>query len=99
MPPVYNNADEEELEKLDKQLIDLSSRAAIIRGSLDRLRKEQNDLGFDLRLDIVTTVERMTANLDRTQQAFQTQNITNIRRYMESLKSDVETLEQFIGRR
>jgi len=99
LPPVYNNADEEELEKLDKQLIDLSSRAAIIRGSLDRLRKEQNDLGFDLRLDIVTTVERMTANLDRTQQAFQTQNITNIRRYMESLKSDVETLEQFIGRR
>jgi len=96
---VADDVDKEELNNLENQLIKLSSRATTLRGSLDRLRKEQNDQGYNLRPDIATAAELMTTYLDRAQLALRARDIGDVRRYMESAEPEVKKLERFFGRR
>jgi serine/threonine protein kinase len=91
-----NNA--AQLEELEQTVDQLSSRAAAVDGSLDNLRRQQAAQGYGLRGDISSTQEMMKIHLSRAQQALQNQDVKNAQKYSDMAASEVEKLEQFLGR-
>ena len=87
-----------ELEGLDRELDQLSSREIAISASLDALSKEQNAQGMHLRGDIVEAQARMRTYLGRMQSAIQAQDAKSARKYLNLAEPEVERLEKFLGR-
>jgi len=87
-----------ELEGLDRELDQLSSREIAISASLDALSKEQNAQGMHLRGDIVEAQARMRTYLGRMQSAIQAQDAKSARKYLDLAEPEVERLEKFLGR-
>lgn len=90
--------DTAELEGLDHELDQLSSREIAISASLDALSKEQNAQGMHLRGDIVERQARMRTYLGRAQSAIQAQDAKSARKYLAMAEPEVERLEKFLGR-
>jgi serine/threonine-protein kinase len=97
--PQAQPADSGELEKLQDELDQLSSRARAAKDSVENLRRQQNAQGLNLRGDIAATEDRMGSDIDKAQAALQNRNAKDARRYMEKAEAEVETLEKFLGRR
>ena|SRR6516225_5691243 len=91
--------DSAELDKLQDELHQLSSRARAAKDSVENLRRQQNAQGLNLRGDMAAAEDRMGSDLDKAQAALQNQNAKDARRYMEKAEADLETLEKFMGRR
>ena len=91
--------DSAELDKLQEEIDQLSSRARAAKDSVENLRRQQNAQGLNLRGDIAAAEDRMGTDIDKAQAAFQNQNAKDARRYMEKAEAEVETLEKFLGRR
>ena len=91
--------DSAELDKLQDELDQLSSRARAVKDSVENLRRQQNAQGLNLRGDMAAAEDRMGSDLDKAQAALQNQNAKDARRYMEKAEADLETLEKFMGRR
>ena len=91
-------ADSAELDKLQDELDQLSSRARAVKDSVENLRRQQNAQGLNLRGDIAAAEDRMGSDIDKAQAALQNQNAKDARRYMEKAEADLETLEKFLGR-
>lgn len=90
--------DAAELEELEQTVDQLSSRAAAVNDSLDNLRRQQAAQGFGLRGDISSTQEMMKTHLARAQAALQSQDAKNAKKYSDMASTEVEKLEQFLGR-
>ena len=90
--------DTAELEGLDHELDQLSSREIAISASLDALSKEQNAQGMHLRGDVVERQARMRTYLGRAQSAIQAQDAKSARKYLDLAEPEVERLEKFLGR-
>jgi serine/threonine-protein kinase len=97
--PQAQPVDSAELDKLQDELDQLSSRARAAKDSVESLRRQQNAQGLNLRGDIAAAEDRMGLDIDKAQAALQNQNAKDARRYMEKAEADVETLEKFLGRR
>jgi serine/threonine-protein kinase len=97
--PQAQPADSGELDKLQDELDQLSSRARAAKDSVENLRRQQNAQGLNLRSDIAATEDRMGSDIDKAQAALQNQNAKDGRRYMNKAEAEVETLEKFLGRR
>ena len=97
--PQAQPVDSAELDKLQDELDQLSSRARAARDSVENLRRQQNAQGLNLRGDIAAAEDRMGSDIDKAQAALQNQNAKDARRYMEKAEAEVETLEKFMGRR
>ncbi|HTZ94789.1 MAG TPA: protein kinase [Terriglobales bacterium] len=95
--PAQSN-DAAELEELEQTVDQLTSRAAAVNSSLDNLRRQQAAQGFGLRGDISSTEEMMKTHLARAQAALQNQDAKNAKKYADMASSEVEKLEQFLGR-
>ena len=95
-PPQSNDA--AELEELEQTVDQLSSRAAAVNDSLDNLRRQQAAQGFGLRGDISSTQEMMKTHLARAQAALQNQDAKGAKKYSDMASTEVEKLEQFLGR-
>lgn len=91
--------DSAELDKLQDELHQLSSRARAAKDSVENLRRQQNAQGLNLRGDMAAAEDRIGSDLDKAQAALQNQNAKDARRYMEKAEADLETLEKFMGRR
>ena len=97
--PQVQPTDSAELDKLQDELDQLSSRARAAKDSVENLRRQQNAQGLNLRGDMAAAEDRMGSDLDKAQAALQNQNAKDARRYMEKAEADLETLEKFMGRR
>ena len=97
--PQAQPVDSAELDKLQDELDQLSSRARAVKDSVENLRRQQNAQGLNLRGDIAAAEDRMGSDIDKAQAALQNQNAKDARRYMEKAEAEVETLEKFMGRR
>jgi eukaryotic-like serine/threonine-protein kinase len=97
--PQAQPADSGELDKLQDELDQLSSRARAAKDSVENLRRQQNTQGLNLRGDVAATEDRMGSDIDKAQAALQNQNAKDARRYMDKAEAEVETLEKFLGRR
>ncbi|HUK23710.1 MAG TPA: protein kinase [Terriglobales bacterium] len=87
-----------ELDDLEHQVDQLTARSAAVNSSLDTLRQRQNAAGYGLRGDIAARQESMKLNLSKAQDAVQHGDVERAKRYLPLAESDVEALEQFLGR-
>lgn len=90
--------DTAQLDELDRQLDQLSSRETAISASLDALSREQNAQGMHLRGDMVEAQARMRAYIGKAQAAIQAQDAKSARKYLDLAEPEVERLEKFLGR-
>lgn len=95
--PAQSN-DAAALEELQQTVDQLSGRAAAVNDSLDNLRRQQAAQGFGLRGDISSTQEMMKTHLARAQAALQNQDANSAKKYSDMASTEVEKLEQFLGR-
>jgi hypothetical protein len=84
------------LEEVEHEVDQLSSRAAAVDASLDRLQQEQNNAGFGLRGDMVARQASMKNNLAKAQNAMERGDAQKAKKYEGLAQSDVEALEHFL---
>ncbi len=87
-----------QLDELENQVDQLSSRALAVDASLETLRQRQRAAGYDLRTDIAAKQESMKLNLAKARQALERGDVTRGKRYADLTESYVGQLEKFIGR-
>ena len=93
-PPVGDAAQTEDLEK---QMDQLSSRAAAAKDSVDRLSRQLSSQGLGLRGDIASAESLMGTFMSKAQAAMQSGDTKNGKKYMDLAETQVEKLEKFLG--
>jgi hypothetical protein len=88
----------EQLEELDHNLDQLSSRQIAVDASLQSLQRQQAAQGLGLRGDIVAAQARVQANMAKAQAALQAKDPKTAKKYLDMAEPDIEKLEKFLGR-
>jgi eukaryotic-like serine/threonine-protein kinase len=96
--PADSAANRAALDELTQEVDQLSSRAAAVDASLDRLQQQQNSAGYGLRGDIVARRASMQTRLSKAESAVQQGDVQSARKYLDQAQADVEALEHFLGR-
>ena len=96
--PTAPKVNTEELDNIEKELDQLSTRSAAVNASLQTLQRQQAASGFGLRGDIVARQATMNLNLAKAQEALQHRDAERARRLLEKASAEVEALEKFLGR-
>jgi len=91
--------DQAEMDELDHQMDQLTSRATAAKDGVENLRRQMSQQGLNLRGDISAAEDRMSTYMGKAQAAFQNQDAKGTRKYMDLAENEVETLEKFLGRR
>jgi len=76
----------------------LSGRAESINGSLNALRDAQQVQGLGLRGDVAASQARMQRYLNHAQSALNSQNASDLKKYLGLAQTEIENLEKFLGR-
>jgi hypothetical protein len=84
-------------DELEHQIDQLSSRAAAVNSSLDRLQQQQSNAGYGLRGDMVAKQASMKTNLSRAESAMQSGDLPKAKKYADMAANDAEALEHFLG--
>ncbi len=87
-----------DVDELEHQIDQLSSRAAAINNSLDQLQRQQAASGYGLRGDMVAAQANMQTNLSKAQYAMEHGDPVKAKKYAELASASAETLEHFLGR-
>jgi chromosome segregation ATPase len=96
--PAAPNPSQEELQKLDEDLMKLRARADAVKSSLDNLRQQQAASGVGLRQDIAASASRLDSYLQAVDRAIQSGNAQSARKNMEHVEEELGKLETFFGR-
>jgi serine/threonine-protein kinase len=92
-PAVSINRDD-----VERQVDELSNRAAAVNGSLERLQQQQSAAGYGLRGDIVARQASMNTNLSKAESAMERGDLATAKKRADIAEGDAETLEHFLGR-
>jgi eukaryotic-like serine/threonine-protein kinase len=87
-----------ELDAVERDLDQLTSRAAAVNSSLDTLQRQQAAAGYGLRGDIAAKQASMKLNLAKAQDAVEHNDAARAKRYAEMTSTELEALEKFLGR-
>jgi len=87
-----------ELDEVEKEIDQLTSRAASVNTGLDNLQRQQAAAGYGLRGDMAAKQSSMKVNLAKAQNAIAANDAVRAKRYAEQTSRDVEALERFLGR-
>ncbi len=87
-----------ELDEVEKEIDQLTSRAAAVNTGLDNLQRQQAAAGYGLRGDMAAKQSSMKVNLAKAQNAIGSNDAARAKRYAEQAARDVEALERFLGR-
>lgn len=90
--------DTAELDAVEHEIDQLTSRAAAVNSSLDTLQRQQQAEGYGLRGDIAAKQVSMKINLSKAQNAIGQNDAARAKRYADMANADVEALERFLGR-
>ena len=90
--------DTAELDAIEREIDQLTSRAAAVNSSLDTLQRQQQAEGYGLRGDIAAKQASMKINLSKAQSAIGQNDAARAKRYADMASADVEALERFLGR-
>lgn len=88
----------EQLDKLEREIDQISSRAGAVNSSLDRMQQQQAAAGYGLRGDMAGHQSSMNLNLSKAQDAVQHGDAERAKRYADAATRDLEALESFLGR-
>jgi serine/threonine-protein kinase len=84
-------------DEVEHEIDQLSSRAAAVNSSLDRLQQQQSAAGYGLRGDMAAKQASMKTNVQRAESAMQSGDLPRAKKYADMAASDAETLEHFLG--
>jgi hypothetical protein len=87
-----------ELDAIEHEIDQLTSRAAAVNSGLDNLQRQQAAAGYGLRGDIASKQASMKVNLAKAQNAIEHNDAVRAKRYSDMTATDVEALEKFLGR-
>jgi len=87
-----------QLDELETQLDQLTTRALAVDSSLETLRAQQRRQGLDLRSDMAARQEGMKLNLSKAREAFKARDVVRGKRYADQTEAYVSQLEKFLGR-
>ena len=87
-----------QLDEVEHEVDQLSSRAAAADTGLDRLQQQQAAAGYGLRGDIAARQASMRNNLAKAQAALEHGDLERAKRYQALAEADVEAIEHFLGR-
>lgn len=94
---VSGRADVAQMEALEQQADQLSSRVNAINDSLENLRSQQSAQGYSLRRDVASDQELMKTHLAKAQAALQNQDAVGARKYLDLAEGDAARLDKFLG--
>ena len=86
-----------ELEELEHDVDQTSSRSNAVSSSLDNMRRSMSAQGLNLRGDIASAEELMKINLDKAQQAIQNHDAKSAKKYLGLAQGNLEKIEKFLG--
>jgi serine/threonine-protein kinase len=86
-----------EMDELEKDVDQLSNRAAAVNSGLDRLQQQQAASGYGLRGDMVERQASMKSNLYKAEEAMQHHDVARAKKYADMAGKDLEVLERFLG--
>jgi predicted nucleic acid-binding Zn-ribbon protein len=86
-----------EMDELEKDVDQLSNRAAAVNGGLDHLQQQQAASGYGLRADMVERQASMKSNLYKAEEAMQHHDVARAKKYADMAGKDLEVLERFLG--
>ena len=86
-----------EMDELEKDVDQLTNRAAAVNSGLDRLQQEQAASGYGLRGDMVERQASMKSNLYKAEEAMQHHDVARAKKYVDMTGKDLEALERFLG--
>jgi len=84
-------------DDLERQVDQLSNRAAAVNGSLDRLQQQQSAAGYGLRGDMAARQASMNTNLSKAESAMERGDLATAKKRVDMAESDAEALEHFLG--
>ena len=82
-----------EMDELEKDVDQLSNRAAAVNSGLDRLQQQQEASGYGLRADMVERQASMKSNLYKAEEAMQHHDVARAKKYSDMAGKDLEVLE------
>jgi len=86
-----------EMDELEKDVDQLSNRAAAVNSGLDHLQQQQAASGYGLRADMVERQASMKSNLYKAEEAMQHHDVARAKKYADMAGKDLEVLEKFLG--
>ena len=86
-----------DLDELEREVDQLSNRAAAVDNSLQHLQQQQAASGFGLRADMAARQASMKTNFSRASEAVQHGDVVRAKKYMKLAEADIEVLERFLG--
>ncbi len=84
-------------DDVERQVDQLSNRAAAVNGSLERLQQQQAASGYGLRGDMAARQASMNTNLSKAESAMERGDLATAKKRADIAESDAETLEHFLG--
>lgn len=89
--------DAAQLEALEEQADQLSSRVTSINDSLENLRSQQSAQGLGLRRDVASDQDLMKTHLAKAQAALQNHDAAGAKKYLDLAEGDAGRIDKFLG--
>jgi eukaryotic-like serine/threonine-protein kinase len=86
-----------QMEELEKQFDQISTRSNAVGASLDTLRQQQASQGLNLRGDVAASEERLHTYVNRAQAALQSQDTASAEKYLKLAEPELDKIEKFLG--
>ena len=84
-------------DDVERQVDQLSNRAAAVNGSLERLQQQQSAAGYGLRGDMAARQASMNTNLSKAESAMERGDLATAKKRVDMAEGDAEALEYFLG--
>ncbi|HTZ90224.1 MAG TPA: serine/threonine-protein kinase [Alloacidobacterium sp.] len=88
----------QEVQQARRRFIDLDARAGAARDSIETMRKQQQAQGYDMRGDVVTSMNKMNSYLSEANRALGQNDLQTANEYMDRADVEIANLEKFLGR-
>jgi len=100
-PPMAEDngaAEDAAMDELEKQMDQLTGRAAAAQTSLNNMRAQQAAAGLGMRGDITAAQQRLEIDMSKAQAALQNHDMKSAKKYLDMAETETATLEKFLGR-
>jgi serine/threonine-protein kinase len=84
-------------DDVERQVDQVSNRAAAVNGSLERLQQQQSAAGYGLRGDMAARQASMNTNLSKAESAMERGDLATAKKRADMAEGDAEALEHFLG--
>ncbi len=98
VPPAPAGPSPQEIRQAHDRLMELDAKADAARAGVQQIRSQQQAQGFDIRGDVLASMNRMNNYLGEANRALSQSDIQAANDYMDRADTEVATLEKFLGR-